>query len=271
MFAKGVPGLLETAYLRDHWQGVANTVIVGMHEDGRIAVNAEGQVKVVEAVARNDAERALLKHCGADWSTGLDELHWELRTDPAVRAYKEAAVREGLLVAPGTMTAWRRAAGLQITGTAVAGLISLVMAFHVDSYPLPFLLMALVAAGIVLRVKCHLHLDDHELTDRGREYERQVLRAGVWTDPRPGAHPPGAAAVVAVRKVSALPDEQLRTQLQKAAIWQAPSYSYTYSTSPSGSSSACSSSSSCSSNSCSSSSCSSSSCSSCSSGSSCSS
>ncbi|MBH1937869.1 TIGR04222 domain-containing membrane protein [Streptomyces sp. AV19] len=268
------PDLYGMAWLFDGRQRVADTVITAMHADGRVAVDAEGVLRVVRPVVRHPVERELLKRCGTDWEGELRELRNVLRRGEPALGVERSLEKLGLKIPSRRMTEWRWAAGVQVAGLVVAGAVGGVLLLSRGVHWVPCVLSALVAGGVVLRVVCHPRWWT-DLTDHGRDVRDHLLHTP-WGERDAEVHPAGAVGVVAVWGVDHVPDEVLRGQLEKAADrWTADTSSSSSSSSSfSSSGSSCGGSdggggcsshhscSSCSSSSCSSSSCSSSSCSS---------
>ncbi|MCC2278100.1 TIGR04222 domain-containing membrane protein [Streptomyces sp. ET3-23] len=291
-FLEPEPSLVEAAYLRGGAGRVADAVITRMYDDERITVKND-KVMVVEPMTHNAVERALLKHC-ATWSRSLRTLRSAIRRDHALEAVHDSLVKQGLLLTAKTWRIWRRMVTVQRAGLFVAGFITLLLLLNPRSYPAPLILLPLVIAGIVVQVTCRPGKGWIPYTDRGRAVARDLVAKGPWRELDPAVHPEGLAGVVAVRGFTAMTDDGLRKQFEKAAEQseaarraarrrRASAYGSSSSVSSCstvvvgascdsgsgsgcgsghGGGSGCSSSSSCSSSSCSSSSCSSSSCSS---------
>lgn len=286
------PSLVEVAYLRGGAGRVADTVITRMYDDKRITVKND-KVMVVEPTTRNAVERALLKHCST-WSRSLRAVRSAIRRDHALEAVHDSLVKQGLLLTAKAWRIWRRVVVVQRAGLIVAGFIAFLLLFNPSSYPAPLILLPLTVAGIVVQVKCRPGEGWIPYTDRGRALARELGEKDPWRELDPAVHPEGLAGFVAVRGFTAMADDDLRKQFEKAAEQSATARraarrrrasSYGSSSSVSscstvvvgascdvgsgsgcgsgdGGGSSCSSSSSCSTSSCSSSSCSSSSCSS---------
>jgi uncharacterized protein (TIGR04222 family) len=268
-----VPDLFGIAQLSEFPGRVADTVIAKMHADGRITVDDEGTVHVVRAAAHHPVERELLKACGTEWQAGLGEVHCAVRWGDAVEHVEGTLEKLGLMISPREQKEWQWAAGVQIAGLVMAGLVGTGLLLKRGAHWAPLTVLALVAAGIALRVVCHPRWWTL-LTDHGQEAWDHLRYKTSWGDRDAADNPAGVAGVVAAWGVTEIQDDVLREQLEKAARWSP--YRGSSSTASSSSSScssfsssscggsdgssshhSCSSCSSCSSSSCSSSSCSS--------------
>ncbi|MEU4210978.1 TIGR04222 domain-containing membrane protein [Streptomyces sp. NPDC026206] len=212
----GRPDLLGVAYLMGGAGRVTDTVITGMQDDGRITLT-NSRVKVVDPAARNSMERALLKQCSSDWSNSLRAVRGEMRRDAALEPIDRMLVKQGLLTAPDIRRLWPRAAVTQAVGLAVTAAVTLVLLFRSDCYPAPFILLALLVPGAVVRVKCRPRKGLIPRTDHGESVARELLTRGPWSVRDPGIHPEGPAGVVAVRGTGELTDKNLRKQFEDAS------------------------------------------------------
>ncbi|MFE5867839.1 TIGR04222 domain-containing membrane protein [Streptomyces roseifaciens] len=218
--AQGEPELPEVAYLLGGRGRVVDTVIAGMCDDGRISVNESGKLKVERAVAHNAVERALLGRCGADWSTSLRKVRTSLQFDPAVDALEGALVRRGMLVSPVVREKWRRAADVQVGGLVLTGVGVVALVLMPGTFVTPFVVLALLVAGIVLRVRCRpAGPKAARPTPRGKDFINRTPATGPWSVRFSATHPEGVAGVVAVHGAGGPePDRAFLGQLRQAAL-----------------------------------------------------
>ncbi|MEH6376943.1 TIGR04222 domain-containing membrane protein [Streptomyces sp. KLMMK] len=217
--AQGEPELPEVAYLLGGRGRVVDTVIAGMCDDGRISVNESGKLKVERALAYNAVERALLGRCGADWSTSLRKVRTSLQFDPAVDALEGALVRRGMLMSPVAKEKWRRAADVQVGGLVLAGVGVVALAVMPGSFVTPFVVLDLLVAGIVLRVRCRPAGPKARPTPRGKDFINRTPTTGPWSVRFSATHPEGIAGVVAVHGAGGPePDQPFLSQLRQAAL-----------------------------------------------------
>ncbi|MFK4065588.1 TIGR04222 domain-containing membrane protein [Streptomyces sp. NPDC029674] len=219
-----VRGTLEAAFLSGGPARAADSLIAGLHEDGRLVVAGPGVVGIPRPEARNAGEQAVLD---AHTAAPSGALHWlrvaVMRSGP-VQETGEALARRGLLVRPGRQRKWRRWAGAQafltFLGFIVCAVVTLVR--HANSYlepgstdsPLVDILALLPAAvfGTVSGIVC-LSVTSKQLTVAGRHALRQYVASS--------RHLTGAAHLVATRGLAwAHPD--LRSQLISAARVRVP-------------------------------------------------
>ncbi|TDC72464.1 TIGR04222 domain-containing membrane protein, partial [Streptomyces hainanensis] len=98
----------ELAFLAGGPVGVADAVVSGMREKGRVTVAGE-RLRVVRPVADDDLERELLTHCGPAWDGSLGEVAAGLAGSDAVWAVSEELESRGLLWNLVRYEAWRLA------------------------------------------------------------------------------------------------------------------------------------------------------------------
>ncbi|MGK5729019.1 TIGR04222 domain-containing membrane protein [Streptomyces sp. URMC 124] len=216
--AQGEPELLEVAFLLGGRGRAVDTVIAGMCDDGRISVSDSGRLTVERAAAHNAVERALLGRCSADWSISLRRVRTSLQFDAAVDALEGALVRRGMLVSPQVKQDWQRAADVQVGGLVLTG-VGVVALIVMPAAGVPALaVLALLAGGIVLRVRCRPTGPKVQPTPRGKAFTDRIRTKGPWSVRASGAHPEGVAGVVAVHGAGAPePDLPFLVQLRKAA------------------------------------------------------
>ncbi|MEV0255123.1 TIGR04222 domain-containing membrane protein [Streptomyces sp. NPDC050732] len=222
-----VRGTLEAAFLSGGPARAADSLIAGLHEDGRLVVAGPGVVGITRPVARNTGEQAVID---AHTAAPSGALHWlrvaAMRSAP-VQETGEALARRGLLVRPGRQRKWRRWAGAQIFLTFLGFIVCaiLTVASFADSYPEPgsadspfgdvVALLPATAFGMVSGFVC-LAVTSRQLTVAGRYALREYVASS--------GHLTGAAHLVATRGLAAAhPD--LRDQLMAAARVRVPALS----------------------------------------------
>ncbi|MBB5119264.1 hypothetical protein AF335_21360 [Streptomyces eurocidicus] len=206
------PDLLGVAYLLGGAPQVVDTVVLRMYEDRRITLR-KGRVTVVHPASHHAMERALLKRCSTDWSNSLRNLRREMRKDPALEEIERSLVEQGFLMTPATRRGWPRAALVQRAGLAVAAVVTAVLLFRPDSYPLPFVLLAPAVLGAaVVAGRCKPPKWAIPRTDHGENVARHLRYRGPWSVRTPELHPEGLAGVVAVLGPGALADDELRAR-----------------------------------------------------------
>ncbi|MEV7190364.1 TIGR04222 domain-containing membrane protein [Streptomyces sp. NPDC093510] len=225
-----VRGTLEAAFLSGGPARAADSLIAGLHEDGRLVVTGPGVVGVTRPVARSAGERAVIDAHTAAPSGALHWLRVAVMRSPPVQETGEALARRGLLVRPGRQHKWRIWAGAQIFltffGFMACAVVTLLL--FADSYteaanhteagepdsPLVDILALLPAAafGTVSGIIC-LTVTSKQLTVAGRYALREYVASS--------RHLTGAAHLVATRGLAAAhPD--LRAQLIAAARVRVP-------------------------------------------------
>ncbi|WP_130798176.1 TIGR04222 domain-containing membrane protein, partial [Streptomyces otsuchiensis] len=122
-----VESVYEAAELAGGPARVADTVICSMHEKERLLIE-DGRVLVVQPVADDPVERAVLDCFGSAWETRLSRLRLDLSRSPAVRAVRRDLEERGLAYSAAFRAAGRSARRLR-TATcllvAAAALLSL--------------------------------------------------------------------------------------------------------------------------------------------------
>ncbi|MEU5776668.1 TIGR04222 domain-containing membrane protein [Streptomyces venezuelae] len=219
-----VRGTLEAAFLAGGPARVADTLIAGLHEDGRLVVAGPGVVGITRPVARDAAEQAVIDAHAAAPSGALHGLRIAVMRSLPVQETGEALARRGLLVRPGRQRKWRVRAGTQIALTFFGFVACAIAALLLSAgditlpggsqSPLMDILVLLPGAvfGIVSGAVC-LAVTSKQLTVAGRYALRQYVASS--------RHLPGAAHQVATRGLSrAHPD--IRSQLIAAARTRVP-------------------------------------------------
>ncbi|MFC5029537.1 TIGR04222 domain-containing membrane protein [Streptomyces sp. So13.3] len=149
---------LETAFLAGGPGRVADTVIAAMHADGRIAVDASGQLTVLRPVASNPVETALLEACGAEWGGGLRQVRTAVLTGSPVQSIGDRLARRGLFFQPEVHRRWRRVSTLHKTVWCLLLFLSLaeVMPHLVVGSGLPLFVRVLpgLAVGLFVLLTC---------------------------------------------------------------------------------------------------------------------
>ncbi|WP_409238252.1 TIGR04222 domain-containing membrane protein [Streptomyces sp. PA5.6] len=219
-----VRGTLEAAFLAGGPARVADALIAGLHEDGRLVVVGPGVVGITGPVGGNAAEQAVIDAHAAAPSGALHGLRIAVMRSLPVQETGEALARRGLLVRPGRRRKWRAWAGTQLALTLVgfvvcAGAALLLSAGDIElpggsQSPLVDILVMLPGAafGVVSGAVC-LAVTSKQITVAGRYALRQYVAAT--------RHQPGAAHQVATRGLSrAHPD--IRSHLIAAARVRVP-------------------------------------------------
>lgn len=222
-----VRGTLEAAFLSGGPARAADSLIAGLHEDGRLVVAGPGVVGISRPAARNAGEQAVIDAHTAAPSGALHWLRVAVMRSAPVQETGEALARRGLLVRPGRQRKWRRWAGAQIFLTFFGFMVCAVLTVvrFANSYlepgsadtPLPDILALLPAAafGMVSGFVC-LAVTSKQLTVAGRYALREYVASS--------GHLTGAAHLVATRGLAAAhPD--LRDQLIAAARVRVPAMS----------------------------------------------
>lgn len=222
-----VRGTMEAAFLSGGPARVADALIAGLHEDGRLVVAGPGVVGITRPTARNAAEQAVLDAHTAAPSGALHWLRLGVMRSAPVQETGDALARRGLVVRPGSQRKWRRWAGLQ-TFLSLFGFIAVAMLTTVehaeDSYPgypgsgsdsLYDSIVQLVPVGligVVTGLIC-LYVTEKRLTVAGRRALYEYVRSS--------GHLTGAAHLVATHGLSAVhPD--LRRHLMASARVRVP-------------------------------------------------
>ncbi|MEU7580367.1 TIGR04222 domain-containing membrane protein [Streptomyces sp. NPDC041068] len=214
-----VRGTLEAAFLSGGPARAADSLIAGLHEDGRLVVAGPGVVGITRPAARNAGEQAVID---AHTAAPSGALHWlrtaVMRSGPVQQTGEELA-RRGLLVRPGRQRKWRRWAGVQfllsLFGFMACAMV--ILTHYANSYAEPggpdaalddILVMAPgLAFGVTSGLIC-LSVTSKQLTVAGHYALREYVAAS--------PHITGAAHLVATRGLAAAhPD--LRAQLIAAA------------------------------------------------------
>ncbi|MFI0820652.1 TIGR04222 domain-containing membrane protein [Streptomyces sp. NPDC021098] len=228
----GVNDLVEAAFLAGGPGRVADTVISEMHTDGRLAVGRPGVVSVRQPVARNPVENALLTVLTHAPNGALDRLRRELMRTPEVQGIGDELARRGLMVHPGALRFWRKAARAQVIGCWLCVLLGILASFGqaaVDGVPVIFMIIPALFFGFVIGASCG-RLAKGRLTPAGKlaldAFRRNTeSAAGPWGGPHgpwsgASATMAGAAPVsvaVALGGASAIAaDTVLRDQLLQA-------------------------------------------------------
>ncbi|MGV9877865.1 TIGR04222 domain-containing membrane protein [Streptomyces sp. NPDC003006] len=213
-----VRGTLEAAFLSGGPARAADSLIAGLHEDGRLVVAGPGVVGITRPTARNAAEQAVID---AHTAAPSGALHWlrvaVMRSGP-VQETGEALAGRGLLVRPGRQRKWRRWAATQLfltfVGFPVAAMLTIAQ-YANPADPGEFdqvtdgvlQLLPAAAFGMVSSIIC-LSVTSKQLTVAGRYALREYVASA--------RHLTGAAHLVATRGLAAAhPD--LRAQLVAAA------------------------------------------------------
>ncbi|WP_199783262.1 TIGR04222 domain-containing membrane protein, partial [Streptomyces alboniger] len=215
-FVRGTP---EAAFLSGGPARLADALIAGLHEDGRLVVAGPGVVGIPRPTARNAAEQAVVD---AHRAAPNASLHWlraaVMRSGP-VRETGDALAARGLLMRPGPRQTWRRWAGAQLFASLFGFLAAsmLTLAQYADDPVVPGgadrtldAVLHMVPAGIVgfaVALSC-LSVTEKQLTSAGRRALDEYVASS--------RHLAGAAHLVATRGLAAAhPD--LRAQLITAA------------------------------------------------------
>ncbi|ATL31229.1 TIGR04222 domain-containing membrane protein [Streptomyces formicae] len=214
-----VRGTLEAAFLSGGPARVADALIAGLHEDGRLVVAGPGVVGIPRPTARNAGEQAVIDAYAAGPSGALHGLRTAVMRSLPVQETGEALAGRGLVVRPGRQDKWRRRAGVQVLlsvfGFVVAGMLT-VAQYAGDSAAsgsadsvgdgIAMLLPAGIF-GVVSGLIC-LSVSSKQLTLAGQYALREYVGSA--------GHLTGAAHLVATRGLAAAhPD--LRAQLVAAA------------------------------------------------------
>ncbi|MBZ4321823.1 TIGR04222 domain-containing membrane protein [Streptomyces huiliensis] len=201
----------DLAYLTGGAGRVADTVITAMHQDGRVTVDG-GRVTVVSPASRDTMERAVLRHCGNDWTRSLWRLRRDLREDPAVADLHRSLVERGVLLRPDVRSWWPRAMWVQLPGLPLTAVLAFALA-----RPASVAALILVVLGTVARFACRPEKTLMPFTKEGRRAARERIQAAPWNEADPARHPEGAAGVVAVGGTGALPEGGLRREFEAVA------------------------------------------------------
>ncbi|MGW0537309.1 TIGR04222 domain-containing membrane protein [Streptomyces sp. NPDC003032] len=213
-----VRGTLEAAFLSGGPARAADSLIAGLHEDGRLVVAGPGVVGITRPTARNAAEQAVIDAHTAAPSGALHWLRMAVMRSGPVQETGEALAGRGLLVRPGRQRKWRRWAAVQLfaafVGFPAASMLTIAQyANPVDPGELDRVtdgilqLLPAAAFGMVSSVIC-LSVTSKQLTVAGRYALREYAASA--------RHLTGAAHLVATRGLAAAhPD--LRAQLVAAA------------------------------------------------------
>ncbi|MEU5896950.1 TIGR04222 domain-containing membrane protein [Streptomyces venezuelae] len=219
-----VRGTLEAAFLAGGPARVADTLIAGLHEDGRLVVAGPGVVGITGPVGRNAAEQAVVDAHAAAPSGALHWLRITVMRSLPVQETGEALARRGLLVRPGRRRKWRAWAGTQIALTSLGFVACAAAALLLSASdialpggsrsPLVDILVMLPGAvfGIVSGAVC-LAVTSKQITLAGRYALRQYVAST--------RHLPGAAHQVATRGLSRAHPE-IRSHLIAAARVRTP-------------------------------------------------
>ncbi|WP_263164691.1 TIGR04222 domain-containing membrane protein [Streptomyces sp. SCSIO ZS0520] len=206
--------VLEAAFLAGGPGRVADTVVVAMHLDGRLAVAEPGLLGVRRAEVRHPVEQSVLDAHALAPSGALHWVRTGVMRGPQVQALGDGLAARGLLVPPGALRPLRRWALVHtvgcLLGFPLAVLLTVVQYVRLDAdSPVPFVLTVLPALvfGTVLGFVSLLRARG-SLTTTGR----RALRAFAAS----GAPAVDLVALVAVRGPSALPDPALRAILLRA-------------------------------------------------------
>lgn len=231
-----VHDMLEAAFLAGGPGRVADTVICGMHADGRVAVGAPGVLAVLRPVARDPAEQALLDVHARFPHGALPPLRAALMRSPAVQQIGDRLAARGMLVPPAVARRWNRAGKALLVSVwlcfATVFVTDVIRAQDVSPTDgsglplflqlLPALLVSSVAGGRCARVS------RRRITRAGRRALAAYTRTTSFAEPDPGdmpwrrrpepadPAPAGAAVVVALGGAAALDDLVLRDQLLQA-------------------------------------------------------
>ncbi|AZM56134.1 TIGR04222 domain-containing membrane protein [Streptomyces sp. WAC 01529] len=214
-----VRGTWEAAFLSGGPARLADALIAGLHDDGRLVVAGPGVVGIPRPTARNPAEQAVIDTHRAAPSASLHWLRAAVTHSGPVRETGDALAARGLLMRPGPRRTWRTWAGAQLFACFLGFLVAsmLTVAQYADDAAqlggtdrvLDAILHMVPASviGFAIALGC-LSVTEKQLTAAGRRaLDEYVASSG---------HLTGAAHLVATRGLAAAhPD--LRAQLIAAA------------------------------------------------------
>ncbi|MFC8451187.1 TIGR04222 domain-containing membrane protein [Kitasatospora sp. NPDC057223] len=228
---KGLPGrglpLLDAAFLAGGPGRVVDTVLVRMHQEGRVIVSRGGLVTVTAGKTYDDVEAALITAAGDLRQRDLVGLRRTTMTSDAVQQIGNRLADHGLMRDPGRLRRARRArrlVWLTMLAVVVSTAVGLVVTHDRPEADRPSIAgaLGLVALGLVFLLVSRVRKG--RITPAGKRQLSLMTQGGPWK-PRHGV---GIASSLLLGAValegigSGLPDQELQEAMLAASVTRPP-------------------------------------------------